>query len=95
MVWNAEYDPANDVIVAADMNTGIYTFDVSAERQPVYSIEESVDLNGDGDLQKREFQRAMSYWVREETVPNTGPAGNNEEIDAEMARELMAWYRRS
>jgi hypothetical protein len=95
MVWNAEYDSANDVIVAADMNTGIYTFDISAERQPVYSIEESVDLNGDGDLQKREFQRAMSYWVREETVPNTGPAGNNEEIDAEMARELMAWYRRS
>jgi hypothetical protein len=37
----------------------------------------------------------MSYWIRDETVPNTGPAGNNEKITARMAGELMAWYRQS
>ena len=95
MSWNVVYDEANDVVVASDMNTGLYTFDVSDERQPVYSIREAVDTNGDGDLQKAEFQRAMSYWIRDETVPNTGPAGNNEEITPPMARELMTWYRNS
>jgi hypothetical protein len=95
MSWNAVYDEATDLVVASDVNTGLYTFDVSDERQPVYSVREAVDTNGDGELQKPEFQRAMSYWIRDETVPNTGPAGNNEKITARMAGELMAWYRQS
>lgn len=95
MSWGIEYDENNDVVVASDINTGVYTFDISDEKQPVYSIEESVDLNGDGDLQENEFQLAMSYWVRDETVPNTGPAGNNKEITPAKAQELMTWYRES
>lgn len=77
MSWNVIYGETNDIVVASDLNTGLYAFEISDEQQPIYSIREAVDTKGDGNLAKAKFHHAMSYWTCGETVPNTGPARSN------------------
>jgi hypothetical protein len=97
MAWAAEYtgDLVNEsdaeLVVANCMDTGLYVFDLHAEEQPIYrDFEEAVDFNRDGELQEYERRYAMRMWARGETVPNTGPAGNNRKMGWDDVRDV--WH---
>jgi hypothetical protein len=87
--WGANYDENNDVVVVSDMTTGVYTFRVSAETPEAEPVMEAVDFDDSGEIDPAEARRAIGMWVRGETVPNTGVAGNNDHLDWSEVRELM------
>ena len=89
MAWGANYNSERDFVAVSDINTGIYVFGLSDDESPVVSIEESLDHDGDGQLDAGEVERAISYWENGETVPNTGVAGNNEEMTSERLQRII------
>jgi Ca2+-binding EF-hand superfamily protein len=57
------------------------------------SVPEAIDENGDGEIDSAELQQAISYWKETETVPNTGVAGDNEEMTTERLQNLIERWK--
>jgi hypothetical protein len=89
MAWGANYNAEKDVVVVSDMTTGLYSFRVTDEEPPVESLVEATDWNDDGTHSPAEIERAISMWANEETIPNTGVAGDNDRLDWQTIQELM------